>query len=181
MWNTAPPPADQALAQLRAYFPREAGAKLKHLKPATRGQNGAPGRRDLAHRYGGLEEKLGQSPSAARPHPLTLAANKVTLFANPAGPVNKEPWVLAHHHPPCRRGRARRGHQTPYVICSSEMYGEQTALCAGAGQVRIVRAGKPVRLHRLPEPKAKYPAIPARAGVRVQRRPPIHTKTIAGG
>ena len=28
--------------------------------------------------------------------------------------------------------------QTPYVICSSEMYGELAALCAGAGRVRIV-------------------------------------------
>lgn len=137
VWNTAPAPGS-SLAQLRAYF--EGVWALGCTKPYTCEHAGKTVRQaaaDLAQRYGGLEEKLGQSLALPDLVPLTLAANKVTLVANPAGPVNKEPWVW-HTITRLAAGAGDVVIQTPYVICSSEMYGELAALCAGAGQVRIV-------------------------------------------
>lgn len=137
VWNTAPAPGS-SLAQLRAYF--EGVWALGCTKPYTCEHAGKKVRQaaaDLAQRYSGLEETLGESLALPDLAPLTLAANKVTLVANPAGPVNKEPWVW-HTITRLAAGAGDVVIQTPYIICSSEMYGDLAALCAGAGRVRIV-------------------------------------------
>lgn len=58
----------------------------------------------------------------------TIATNKVTLLTNPKEPVNREPelWYMLHQ---LMLNRQEVVIQTPYVICSDDMYADLTTVC----------------------------------------------------
>lgn len=137
VWDTAPAQGS-SLAQLRAYF--ETVWALDCAKPYTNaGSSGAvrTAAAALSARWDGLEKKLGQSLTLPDLKAATLAANRITLLANPPEPVNKEPWVW-YAITRLAAGAQDVVIQTPYIICSGPMYADLSELCAGAGQVRIV-------------------------------------------
>lgn len=136
VWDASPSSAG-SLAQLRAYFERVWALGCVRPYSPSAGSSARQAAAALAARFEGLSEKLGQSLALPDLAAATLPAGRVTLLANPPEPVNKEPWVWYSIHK-LAAGAGDVVIQTPYVICSSAMYADLTALCEGAGRVRIV-------------------------------------------
>lgn len=67
----------------------------------------------------------------------TTPTNKVTLLTNPQEPINKEPelWYMLHQ---LMMNGENVVLQTPYIICSRDMYQDLTALCSSASRVDII-------------------------------------------
>ncbi len=67
----------------------------------------------------------------------TIETNKVTLLANPKEPKNKEP-KLWHMLQNLMIGANKVIIQTPYIICSKDMYQDLTNVCKNVENVELV-------------------------------------------
>ncbi len=83
-----------------------------------------------------LRTTYAEAYAPLEPEAVTMPSDKITLVANPPEPTNKEPRVWSALMYLMMSGESALI-QTPYVICSDEMYADLTALCAES-EVNII-------------------------------------------
>ncbi len=128
---------ESSLSQVRAYF--ESIWQLPESKPFS-----VSGNKDLfsaaaflREHYASLKEKYPQpfdEPDFISP---TIAVNKITLLTNPQSAANREP-KLWHMLSRLMQSGENVTIQTPYVICSRDMYSNLTSVCSSASNVEII-------------------------------------------
>ncbi len=125
--------ADGSLQQLRRYF--ESVWALEECRPYT--CRSTRQTQQTAEELHALAQKQMLSADTPDWAALTLPANRITLLSNPIQAENKTPALWAQL---CAlmQGAPEVLIQTPYAICSREMYADLEALRQAGGQISVL-------------------------------------------
>lgn len=138
IYETTPNRKDTSLAQLQSYF--EAIWALpcnRNMTHSEKGTGVAEAAQALQSRYEGLKVLYPTAFEGTDYRAATLPTNQVTLLTNPPEPINKEPelWYMLQQ---LMMNGDEVIIQTPYIVCSRDMYQDLTAVCGSTGTVEII-------------------------------------------
>lgn len=136
VYNTAPNPGS-SIMQLRNYF-SQIWQEPTNRKITYRRSNAVEkAAQNLDERYHALHQTYPEAFTAADWRTETLPVKEIRFLSNPIPAQNKEPQLWRSLH-----NIMQTGHhitiQTPYVICSDEMYAGLSDLTAGGKRVEIL-------------------------------------------
>ncbi len=138
VYETDPDAGNTSLTQLLDYFSALWDLSCnKTIRANPEKASVAAARADLAERYALLQEEYPSVFETMDFYAATSPTNKVTLLYNQQAPENREPVMWATM---CQlmSNRSDVLIQTPYVMCSQDMYQGLTEVCAGTANVAIV-------------------------------------------
>lgn len=127
---------DSSLVQLQNYF--ESIWELPCSRRIRRsGAGGSDMKNRLLEHYAELKELYPAAFEEPDYNSATIAANKITLLANPQKPFCREPEIWYNLAELMRNKRDVVIH-TPYIICNRQMYRDLTEIADSTGSLEII-------------------------------------------
>lgn len=131
------PQADSSIQQLRNYFLQVWQQPCCRIMEGHTDERGTQARQQLEQHYQQLKQRYPMAFEAVDWYGATLETNRVTLLSNPVEPENKAPelWYTMVYLMAQQEDAII---QTPYIICSDEMYRDLKGLNREKQRVSII-------------------------------------------
>lgn len=137
VYSSAPSLGDSSVSALLSYF--EEMWSLECNKPIVYEQSSkiTEAADELYVHYNELKKRIPTAFEAVDYMSETFPVNSIALLTNPKEPINKEPLVW-HNLCKLMKSGKRITIQTPYVICSENMYNDIKEICDSTEYVELV-------------------------------------------